>query len=178
MTPAIESFLARVSDFEREAHALLSVFESSPSRVMSLAATRKQVTILSLKQTELLQEALTSIESQLYRPGIIMAWAAFMDFLEEKIASDGFVRLLSVRPKWSSVKTLEDLREGFTEFAILDAARDLKILSKAEHKALHGLLSKRNESAHPSGYRPGLNEALGYLSELLNRIPTIGSRKL
>ena len=54
----------------------------------------------------------------------------------------------------------------------------LKLLTKAEEKILKGLLSKRNESAHPSGYKPGLNEALGYLSELLNRIPTIGLRTL
>ena len=56
--------------------------------------------------------------------------------------------------------------------------RDLKLLGKGEHKSLQDLLSKRNESAHPSGYKPGLNEALGYVSELLNRTPTTGQRSL
>lgn len=178
MTPTLEEIVAQVAAFEREAHGLLATFESAPSRIISLADTRRQISILNLKQTDLLEEAVASIENRLYRPGIIMAWAAFMDFLQEKIASDGFVRLLAVRPKWTTVKSLEDLREGYTEFAILDVARELKLLNKAEHKALHGLLSKRNESAHPSGYQPGLNEALGYVSELLNRIPSIGLRKL
>lgn len=107
-----------------------------------------------------------------------MAWAAFMDFLEDKMTADGFVRLHSVRPDWKKLTNLDELREGQTEFALLDAARLLKLLTKAEHKSLQGLLSKRNESAHPSGYKPGLNEALGYVAELLNRIPTINQRPL
>jgi hypothetical protein len=99
------------------------------------------------------------------------------DFLQEKIASDGFMHLHQVRPGWSGISTLHELREAHTEFAMLDAARDLKLLGKGEHKSLQGLLSKRNESAHPSDYKPGLNEALGHISELLNRVPTIGQRK-
>jgi hypothetical protein len=164
--------------FEREAHAMLAVFETAPSRVISLAETRKQIGILNLKQTELLEEAVSSVEHRLYRPAIVMAWAAFMDFLQEKMTADGFVRLHEVRPGWSKLTTVHELRENQTEFAMLDAARELQLLGKGEHKSLHGLLSKRNESAHPSGYRPGLNEALGYVSELLNRIPTISQRTL
>ena len=37
-------------------------------------------------------------------------------------------------------------------------------------KSLHGLLSKRNECAHPSDYEPEFSETIGYVSELLNRI--------
>ena len=178
MSLKVEEFVRRVAGFEREAHAMLAAFETAPSRVISLAETRKQIGILNLKQSELLEEAVASVEHRLYRPAIVMAWAAFMDFLQEKMAADGFVRLHRARPGWTRLTTLDELREGQTEFAILDAARDLRLLGKGEHKSLHGLLSKRNESAHPSGYKPGLNEALGYISELLNRIPTIGQRTL
>jgi hypothetical protein len=178
VNPTIEQIVERVATFEREAHNLLAAFEAAPSRVISLAETRKQIGILNLKQTELLEEAVAAVEHGLYRPAIVMAWAAFMDFLQEKMTSDAFLKLQQVRPAWSKLTTLHELREGQTEFAILDAARDLKLLGKGEHKSLHGLLSKRNESAHPSGYKPGLNEALGYISELLNRIPTIGQRTL
>ncbi len=178
MSKAITDILERVAAFEREAHGLLSAFESAPSRVISLAETRKQIVILNLKQTELLEEALAAAEYGLYRPAIVMVWAAFMDFLQEKIASDGFVSLHQVRPKWTSCNTLDELRESQTEHAMLEAARELKLLLKAEVNALQGLLSKRNECAHPSGYKPGLNEALGYISELLNRMVTIGQRRL
>jgi hypothetical protein len=164
--------------FEREAHGLFATVETSPSRVMSLFETRKQLGILNLKQSDLLLEALVAAETSLFRPAMVMSWAAFMDFLQEKIASDKLVRLHAEYPAWSKHKNLDELRENVTEFQLLDAAKKLGLLTKAETKALHGLLSKRNECAHPSGYTPGINEALGYISELLNRIPTIDQRSL
>lgn len=178
MRPPVKQIRDRVSEFEREAHVILASFENAPSRLITVTDTRKQIGILNLKQSELLEEAIASVEHALYRPAIVMAWAAFMDFLEEKMTSDGFVRLHSVRPAWIGLTTVEELREGQTEFALLEAARLLKLLGKGEHKSLQGLLSKRNESAHPNSYKPGLNEALGYISELLNRIPTISQRSL
>jgi hypothetical protein len=174
----IEDIVRRVSQFERAAHLVLSSQEAAPSRVIALSETRNQVTILNLKQSDLLVEGLRAMESGLYRPAIIMAWAAFMDFLQERLASDSFATLYLKRPNWAKWKSLEDLRENVTEFQLLDVARDVGLLSKSETKALHGLLSKRNECAHPSNYRPNLNEALGYVSELLNRIPIIGQRSL
>lgn len=178
MSGELEDILRRVSNFERAAHSLLSSFEAAPSRVFSLAETRTQLTILNLKQSELLKEALGAMEVSLFRPAIIMAWAAFMDFLQEKLSADGLVRVHQKRPNWIKWTSLEDLRENVTEFQMLDAAREVRLLTKSETKALQGLLSKRNECAHPSGYKPGLNEALGYVSELLNRIPTIDQRSL
>lgn len=178
MTDDLTDLLRRVADFERAAHKLLSAHEGAPSRVVSLSDTRKQVTILNLKQSELLEEGLRAMEASLYRPAIVMAWAAFMDFLQEKLAADGLVKVHQKRPNWSKWTTLDDMKENVTEFQMLEAARDVKLLLKAETKALQGLLSKRNECAHPSGYTPGLNEALGYVSELLNRMPTIAQRSL
>ncbi len=178
MIGELEDVRRRVANFEHEAHSLLSVFESAPSRVVSLAETRTQVTILNLKQSELLAEALQAMEVSLFRPAIIMAWAAFMDFVQEQMSTDGLVKVHQQRPNWRKWQSLEELRENVPEFQMLEVARDVKLLSKSETKALHGLLSKRNECAHPSGYTPGLNEALGYVSELLNRIPTIGQRSL
>lgn len=178
MSGELEDIFRRVANFEHAAHSMLSAFETAPSRVVSLAETRTQVTILNLKQSELLNEALQAMEVSLFRPAIIMAWAAFMDFVQEQMSADGLVKLHQKRPNWAKWTSIEELRENVTEFQMLDAAQDLKILRKPETKAMKGLLSKRNECAHPSGYTPGLNEALGYVSELLNRIPTIGERSL
>jgi hypothetical protein len=173
-----DDLLFRVAKFEKEAHELLSVIESSPSRLISLADTHKQLGILNLKQDGLWRESLVAVEVGLFRAAMVLAWASFMDFLQEKMTADGLMRLHAEYPNWAKWKTLEDLRENLTEFAMLDAANRLKLLNKAETKALQGLLSKRSECAHPSGYQPGMNEALGYMSELLNRIPTINGRSL
>jgi hypothetical protein len=70
-----------------------------------------------------------------------MAWAGFMDFLEEKMASDGLVKLAAARPKWPT-KSLEDLRENVNEFQLVQACRELGPCSKNEMKGLHGLLNR------------------------------------
>jgi len=104
-----------------------------------------------------------------------MSWAGFIDFLEEKIGSDSFVKLRSIRPIWKFT-TVEELRETQTEYAIIEACREMRLISKTEMKAFQGLLSKRNECAHPSDYYPDLNETLGFISELLNRIEKLKLR--
>lgn len=106
-----------------------------------------------------------------------MAWAGFMDFLEEKLASDGLKKLRLVYPGWKAA-TLEELRENVVEYQLVEAAQRLKLISKTETKALHGLLNKRNECAHPSDYFPLLNESLGYVSEIIQRISHLQTRSL
>jgi hypothetical protein len=176
VTAALGELQRRVWNFERAAHALLSTQEAAPSRIVQLSDTRRQITILNLKQSELLNESIRAMEASLFRAAIVMGWAAFMDFLQEKLASDNLAAVHVVRPNWAKWGTLDDLRENVPEAQMLDVARDVKLLTKAETKGLHGLLSKRNECAHPSGYSPGLNEALGYIAELLNRIPNINNK--
>jgi hypothetical protein len=74
--------------------------------------------------------------------------------------------------------TLEELRESYVEYQIIDAAWNVGLCEKSEAKALQGLLNKRNECAHPSDFYPGLNESLGYFSELLQRIETLRKKTL
>jgi hypothetical protein len=106
-----------------------------------------------------------------------MAWAGFIDFLEAKLGSDGFVKLRAQRPKWQFGNVIE-LRETVVEYQIIDAAWDVGLCEKSEAKALQGLLNKRNECAHPSEFYPGINEAVGYFSEILQRIETLRRKSL
>lgn len=163
--------------FQREAHDILAVHEAAPSRLILLEDTYKNLTALSLRQDDLLRQALRCVENKLYRAAHVMAWAAFMDFLEEKLASDGLVKLRVLRPAWKC-STVDELRESVVEHQLIDAGRDLGFLGKSESKALQGLLSKRNECAHPSDYFPGLNETLGYVAEVLNRIGHVQPKTL
>lgn len=176
MTSDLEKFSRNAAAFEAAAHQLFSSFDSSPSRIIELVEARKQLTILSLRQGDLLEEALRAIEVELFRPAIVMAWAAFMDFIEDKLASDNLQAVHTKRPGLAKFATTDDLKENVTEHQLIEVANDVKVITKAEKKALHGLLSKRNECAHPTGYKPTLNEALGFVAELLNRVPTIDQR--
>lgn len=174
---SLAELLARARAFEREAHAILGVHEAAPSRLILLEDTYRKLSALSVSQDDLLRQALRCIENELYRAAHVMAWAAFMDFLEAKLASDGLIKLRALRPQWKAA-AVEELRENVPEHQLLEAARDLGLCGKTETKALQGLLSKRNECAHPSGYFPSMNETLGYVAELINRIGTLQPRSL
>lgn len=168
----------RADAFEEEGHRILSRHESSKSRIISLDHTRKRLVGLSLQQDELFQQALACIEMEIYRAAHVMAWAAFIDFLEQKLASDGLVKVKSKRSSWVKYASIEEIRENETEYELIKVAHDVGLLSKGEMKTLHGLLSTRNQCAHPTNYRPGLNEGMGYVAQLLNQIEQLHSRSL
>jgi len=177
MSEDIRKLLNRVQYFEKEAHKVLSVHEASPSRIINLEDTYKKLKGLSLDQDELFRQALRCIESKLFRAAHVMAWAGFMDSLEEKIGSDGFKKLRSKRPKWK-FKNLEELRERVPEHQLIEVCKDLGLCTKNETKSILGSLAKRNECAHPSSFFPKLNDTLGYISELFQRIEILKNKKL
>jgi hypothetical protein len=174
----IRSLRARTRAFEKEDHQLLGEYETSTSRIISVAETWRKLEGLSLLQKQLFGDSLRCVERGIYRAAHVMAWTGFMDYLEYRMADDGFKNLHLIRPKWKAYATIEDLRENVVEHQLIEAARDLGLLSKTATKILLGLLSKRNECAHPSGYDPGLNESLGFVSELLSRIEIVQTKTL
>jgi len=170
-------WIGKARAFEQDAHQILSIHEAAPSRVVLLGDTYDQLSKLSIRQDDLFQQALRCIENKLFRAAHVMAWAGFMDFLEEKLAADGLKKVWQQRPKWKG-KTIEELREFVPEHQLVEVSRDVRLCGKGPTKTLLGLLSKRNECAHPSDYDPGLNESLGYVSELLERIRLLQTKQL
>ena len=159
----------RVAQFEAAAHKILGYSESAPSRIILIKETYDKLEPLSLKQEDMLRQALRCVEVNVFRGAHVLAWAALTDYLQENTAADGFKAINAVNPKWN-VKTIEELREGYAEYNIIVAMRTAGQLTKSEMKAFHGLLTRRNDCAHPSDYYPGLNETLGYVSEIIKRI--------
>jgi len=175
----LKSLLAKVEGFEKEAHAILSTHETSGSRVVILEESYDKLTKLTLKQDELFRQALRCVEHQLFRAAHVLAWAGFMDLLEEKLVSDGLAQVKAAFPAWAAnAGSIEELREAVVEFQLIEAARKLGLCSKTEMKALHGMLNKRNECAHPNDFFPDMNITLGYISELLTRVATLQTKTL
>jgi len=168
----LRDLLIKVHAFENEAHRILARHETTVYRVITIEDTYRTLTGLTLQQDNLFREALRCVENQLFNAAHVMAWAAFMDYLEDKMIVEYLTDIKAVRPKWS-INSKEDLREKATEHQLITVCREVKLFSKNEEKAFHGLLSTRNECAHPSDYSPTLNEALGYISQILNRITTL-----
>ena len=168
-----------VKQFESESHQLFSKYETSPSRIISVDHSRKKLKNLTLHQKELFEESLRCVEHEIYRAAIVMAWAGCIDYLEQKISSDGMIKIKQARSVWSKFNSIEEIREsGVSEHELIRVAKEIRLLSNSEMKRLHGELSKRNECAHPSSYHPDLNESLGYISGLINLIEKIGKRAL
>lgn len=172
MIQILEDILSRAQAFENEAHRVLARHEAAASRVITVEDTYRILTGLSLQQDTLFREALRCVETQLFRAAHVMAWAGFMDYLEDKMTSDYLADTQVARPKWS-VSSKEDLREKATEHQLIMVCRAIKLFSRSEEKAFLGLLNTRNECAHPSSYSPTLNETLGFISQLINRINTL-----
>ncbi len=162
--------------FRTSAREVLALAESSPSRLITVDQTRRQLVGMSLRQDELIEEAIGCLERGYYRASHVLAWAAFIDFLELKLGADGLAKVHLMRPSWQKWRSIEDLRENIPEDQFIEVAREVGLLGKQETKAIRGLLAKRNECAHPSVYRPGLNEALGFISELLSRVKEMQPR--
>lgn len=172
MVGIIKNVLLKVGEFEAEAHRILARHEAAVSRVITVEDTYRTLTGLSLRQDQLFREALKCVENGLYRATHVMAWAGFMDYLQEKMVSHYFTKIKSVRPKWT-ITSVDDLREQAPEHQLIQVCRQVGFLNKNEEKAFLGLLNRRNECAHPSDYYPSLNETLGFISELLSRINSL-----
>lgn len=168
--------LTNISKFKKQSTSILQKVETSSSRIITIEESYKQLSNLSLKQDDLFRQAIRCVENGLYRAAHVMAWAAFIDFFHEKMAEDGFAKLKIERPNWN-LNCTEDLREQ-SDYQLIDAAKVMKFITKTEQKALQGLLNRRNECAHPEDFFPGLNESLGYLSELIKRVKSFQGRKL
>jgi hypothetical protein len=170
----LDEALSRVAGLEADARTILAKHEAAPQRVVTLEQSYEKLDSLSIDQDELFREALRATETGLFRAAHVLGWAGFIDFLHHYLWDHFQVVLAIERPKWT-VNAAEDLRE-YTDHQVIETGKVVKAYGNSMMKALHGLLNTRNECAHPSEFYPGVNEALGYLSSLLQRINTLQSK--
>lgn len=160
--------LSRLGALEADAQRILATHEAATARVITLEQSYTQLSGLSLDQDEAFRESLRATESNLFRAAHVVAWAGFIDYLHNYLLPAHESAIQGVRPKWT-LGAPEDLRDQ-ADFQVIEAGKDGKVYGKTVMKALHGLLNRRNECAHPSSYFPDLNQTLGYISELFSRI--------
>ncbi len=171
----LDRLSARALDFEAAGHKLLGTHEGAVSRIVDARKSLDRVSALSVKQEDMLKQAVRCVEVEVFRAAHVLAFAAFIDYLHELAARDAFAALNAARPKWG-VTSVEDLREKHTDYAFIEALEAANLTTKNERKAFHGLLTRRNECAHPSEFYPDMNQSLGYLSEVISRLETLKKR--
>jgi hypothetical protein len=173
-----KAWVTKAHNFEREAHEVLSIHESArESRVVVLENAYESLALLNIKQDDMMRQALRCAENGLYRAAHVMAWAACMDYIEEKLSADNMVKLRTVRPNWPG-SDIHEMAEHISEYQIVETLRPVGLATKNETKALLDLLRRRNECAHPTGYLPQVNETLGYIAEILQRISKLAPKSL
>jgi hypothetical protein len=165
-----QKIILRLERVKADSTKEFSKIETSVTRIVNLDNTRKRIGSLSIRQNDNFLEAIKCIEFGLYKSSHVIAWSGFIDFLEQLIAQDNLMKIFEIRKDLQKYSSIEEIAENISEYEMIEIAFKMKILTKKEKKTLHGLLSKRNECAHPCDYKPDLNETLGYVSELLNRI--------
>ena len=166
--------ISRIKKFEESAHTLFGQYEdSSASRVIGLERSYEKLNLLNIRQDDLFRQSLRCAEAGLFRAAHVMCWAACMDYLQDILESHGILKIQATYPKWQKTKDVAELAEYVPEAQLVEALHKLGICTKNQAKAFAGLLNKRNECAHPSTYLPGLNETLGYISEVLQRIEAL-----
>lgn len=167
----------RLGRFRDSYHALAAGHEGTSSRVFTVGATRRELKSLSVTQQDLLEQAIRCVEIGLNRPSLVMCWAAFIDYLVCTLTTGGMARLHAAYPGWAHLKNAEDLRESTPEFQLIDAFEKLGHISKGDCKTLKGLLSQRNQAAHPGSQNPDTNIALGYISKIIQTLSAIETRR-
>jgi hypothetical protein len=179
METDLAAWLTRARDFEVAAHIILAADEGAgKSRVITLSQAYEKVSALNVRQDEMMRESLRCAEHGLNRAAYVMSWAACVDLIKEKLASDGLIKLRAQRPNWPQNADVSELAEKFPEYQLIEALKAVGLVGRGEMNALIGLLQRRNECAHPTGYVPTLNETLGYISEVIQRIQRLAPKSL
>jgi hypothetical protein len=179
METDLAAWLTRTKSFEVEAHLILGTNEAAvQSRVITLSQVYDKVNALSVRQDGMMRESLKCVEYGLNRAAYVMSWAACADLVKEKLASDGLAKLRAQRSNWPQSADINELAEKFPEHQLIEALRAVGLATKGEMNGLIGLLQRRNECAHPTGYIPTLNETLGYISEIIQRIQRLAAKSL
>jgi len=169
----IRELLERLGRLESEHRLLASVAQSSKSRKASIEVSLRSLTALSLKQDDLLKEAVEAAGFALYRSAHVAGFAALTDALHTRLDRLALLPAVAAkRPTWKVV-SVEDLQD-YADFQVSEVAREVVGISKSQMKTFQGLLHLRNQCAHPTGYAPDLDMTLGYLTSVIRQIDEFG----
>jgi hypothetical protein len=158
----------RANSARRAAHLALSRHEAAASRVVLLEDLAKSLSGAPVDVQDYFSEAVRCIEFELYRSSIVLAWAGFFYLFSEALYSRHEADIRAKRQSWKFTD-LAELREEAAESHLLIVAKDVKFISNPIRRIYDGQLSTRNQCAHPTLYRPSLNEAIGFTDNMIRQ---------
>lgn len=165
---SLEDWAVRAGKARYAAHRALAKHESAASRVVLLEDLTRSLSGTPVDVQDYFSEAISCLENELYRSGIVLAWAGHFYVFSEVCFQMHEASIRAARPKWV-FKDLAELKEAIAESHFLVVAKDVKFTTKAQLRILDGQLSTRNQCAHPTLYRPSMNAAIGYVDDMIRQ---------
>lgn len=170
---SLNGWVKKVKKFESQANKILARSDSSiKSRVFEIRTTLKKLNSLPIDIQEYFKESIRCLENGLNRSAIVLAWSGFFYLFAEKLYADYLIELKKQRPKWN-LTDFETFRESYTEHAIIEAGKVVGFINNSTKKELIGMLSKRNQCAHPTLYKPRTNISLGYVDDIFDKLTKV-----
>lgn len=174
LDPRVEHLLEGLRRFQSEFGVeVADVAQESPAA--ALVSLEEAVALAPAAYRPYLAEALSCYQHGLYRAGILMVWAAVMQYLYDVAGSHrGGVRdfeaaniaRFGTSRKYREIKKQDDfLYLGERDF--IQLAEDAGMLNRNVRMKLHERLQLRNLCGHPTQYRPGREETVIFIESLL-----------
>ena len=165
----IEEWHNRALKAKEDAHRILATHErAGSSRVIVLEDLLRELTGLPVDVEDYFREAVICVEQNLLRAAVVLSWSGFFHVLAERLYAEKEKELRNLRSKWQ-FSGLKELKSNYPEYQILDVANELSIISNSRLREYKGQLSKRNQCAHPTLYKPSLNVAIGFTDDMLRQ---------
>ena len=164
----LERWTIRAAKARHAAHRALAKHESATSRIVLLEDLTKRLSGTPVDVQDYFSEAITCLELELYRSGIVLSWAGHFHVFSEVCFQKHEGDIRAVRANWRFTDVVE-LRELIAESQFLIVAKDVKFTTKPQLRILDGQLSQRNQCAHPTLYRPSMNAAIGYVDAMIRQ---------
>ena len=161
-------WLSRARKATKKAHAILSVHESSTSRVILLEDLVKKLSGSPVDVQEYFKESIKCLEAGVFRAAVVFSWAGHFDVYSDYLYRAHEADIRSIRKNWG-FKDIVELREKYAESQILDVGKDVKFINKSTLRILQGQLSQRNSCAHPTMYKPSMNTTIGYVDQMVSQ---------
>jgi hypothetical protein len=173
--PTIDAFAQRLTD---------AGWVSAPSREridiireVSQALSGALSRVSDERERDYVEEALSCLNPEVsaYRAAIVLGWSATMWNLRKKLDRKGLAAFNAAfaqkfpKSRRPPVQVVEDFEE-YRDFEILQVAEALNVVSKATHKVLRQHLEIRNNSGHPTDYKPEIHRVKTFFEEIINQV--------
>ncbi|MBF4512286.1 hypothetical protein ITJ66_07260 [Plantibacter sp. VKM Ac-2885] len=116
-----------------------------------------------------LEEAVLCLSVNALRAGIVFTWVGAVQVLQARVWTHGAQAVEAAAQKYfpkSRIVKLDDL-STLRESTLLDVARDLGEIDKAQRTVLGQCLDTRNQCGHPNKYDPGVAKAQAHIEDVV-----------